>query len=171
MSILYFATLENSPTYTPTVVTDFNIMELYHYLLQTQYAGRKPPRIMMHRQLAPQEEVSFLILCEAFGEFSYDKIIKDSSIAELKRLYSFILGVSISLNNQVYKLPSPNRHHHLIKQIREEGIQIPIPQTSQGFYTESKEFLTRDEARKLVIYTGQCKAPQHAHQLVSEDLW
>ena len=199
MSIIYGATVWGSPTHH-MIFTDLDIVELYNYLVHAQYAGRKPPKILMHRNLSPKEEISFLLLHDTIGEYNHEKIIKESSMVELERVYSFskakcercteitphleglchscnvvrrdlILGVSILINDKVYKLPEPSRHSDLIRQIRAEGVRGPISQKAQGFYSGSREFIARNEARAIVMRTGQCSNPDHARLLFSEDLW
>lgn len=199
MSSLYGATVEDSPTHH-MIVTDLNMVELYNYLVHAQYAGRKQPKILMHRNLSPKEEISFLLLRDIIGEYNHENIIKESSMVELERVYSFskakcercteitphleglchscnvvrrdlILGVSILVNGEIYKLPEPSRHSDLIHQIRAEGVHGCITQKAQGFYSASHDFITREEARALVMRTGQCSNPDHASLLFSEDLW
>lgn len=66
-----------------------------------------------------------------------------------------ITGVAIKYNNTVYSLPAPNRHHNVIRHIRDvtgEGIAGPA---TQGFITETGEFLNRRDAMQRAITTGQ----------------
>jgi hypothetical protein len=88
MSIIYGATVCGSPTHH-MIFTDLDIVELYNYLVHARYAGHKPPKILMHRDLSPKEEISFLLLHDTIGEYNHEKIIKESSMVELERVYSF----------------------------------------------------------------------------------
>ena len=200
MTILYWATVgDKSPTHH-SVITDLDIIELYDHLVHLQFEGLKPPKILMHRPLSSKEEVSFLLHHASIGEYNHTQIINESSMKELRRVYSFseakcercteltphlqglchscnvtkrdyILGVAIVLNDKIHKLPKPNRHSDLIHKIRAEGICGLISQKNQGFYSGSGEFISREEARALVVESGQCKNPDHPDLLFSEDLW
>ena len=85
-----------------------------------------------------------------------------------------ITGVAIKHGDLVICLPKPNRHHHVIKyMVKELGIIPPVGHSDgcQGFYLNDGTYLTRSEARALVVSTGQCLTPDHSVYLFSEDLW
>jgi len=91
-----------------------------------------------------------------------------------------IIGVAIRLDSVVFKLPKPNRHSDCFQQAKEQGFDISCASkaSNQGFYTESCEFLNREEAMDLVKKTGQALIPDwqsgevnKSIALFSEDLW
>ncbi len=81
-----------------------------------------------------------------------------------------ILGVAILYKGIVYKLPAPNRHHHVIRMIG--GIDGP---DKQGFYSEDVDFMSRTFAMQVAIQTGQLKdrkpGQYSGDELFSEDMW
>lgn len=80
-----------------------------------------------------------------------------------------ILQAAIQQDGQIYTLPRPNRHHHII-----HGPMTGIYQRSasvQGFLTSAGEFVNREEAARLVLKSGQIKELAHPPFLYSEDLW
>lgn len=77
-----------------------------------------------------------------------------------------IIKVAIKYNGTVYSLPEPNRHHHVIRMIG--GIK---GSDTQGFLTDTGEFLTRKEAYQLALTNGQLNRVPGGYELFSEDLW
>jgi len=82
-----------------------------------------------------------------------------------------ITHVAIKYNGTTYSLPSPNRHHNVIRMIG--GV---YGNDTQGFLDDSGEFLTRKEAYVLAVQNGQInrlKGDQYyqGEELYSEDLW
>lgn len=71
----------------------------------------------------------------------------------------------------VHSLPAPARHHNIINHMSEKNIRPGSRARDQGFIDEDGNFLDREEARLLVIKTGQCPKPDHSRELFSEDLW
>jgi hypothetical protein len=98
----------------------------------------------------------------------------------------YILGVALkvihrtNLEEFVYQLPRPNRHHNLFslkKELRDDNENAGVVYYNtyyekEGFYSNKRQFLTREEA--LIV-------AKDAHQLIqktcprtelfSEDLW
>lgn len=81
-----------------------------------------------------------------------------------------ILGVAIELDGVVYKLPCPNRHHNVIRHIKETGVGKQA-HGKQGFYNHKGEFLDREQAREYALRIGQVRTTEHARELFSKDLW
>lgn len=73
-----------------------------------------------------------------------------------------ITHVAILLNNMVFRLPAPYRHHDVIKALADLGLPWPIKGT-QGFTNASGSFYDRVNAALAVGITGG--------ELFSEDLW
>lgn len=96
-------------------------------------------------------------------------------MSDLKE-YGPILGVAIRYDEIVYRLPSPNRHHHVIRAIRDaNGIGVAGPD-EQGFYSKKATFMTREFAMEVAVACGQLKRKPGAEnyqgpELFSEDLW
>lgn len=82
-----------------------------------------------------------------------------------------IIGVATMIEGVVWAMPKPNRHHNIIRWLAGElNFKKPV-QGTQGFYTDTGEFLDRKQAHALALANGQCKDPDHPRELFSEDLW
>lgn len=81
-----------------------------------------------------------------------------------------ITHVAIMLNGITYSLPAPNRHHHVIRLIRDTGIKKQV-RGNQGFLTEDGAFIERKPAAILALETGQVTQLDAPPSLFSEDLW
>ena len=81
-----------------------------------------------------------------------------------------IVGVAIKFKGKLYTLPRPNRHHNVIKMIVEET-HGPVHENEQGFVTDVGRFLTREEAVRYAIASGQLPTIFRRERLFSEDLW
>lgn len=87
-----------------------------------------------------------------------------------------IVGVAIKYAGKVWSLPKPNRHHNVIRHIKEvTGSGISGPDV-QGFITDDGIFLNRREAMALVKTNGQLNRRPGTQfyqgpDLYSEDLW
>lgn len=82
-----------------------------------------------------------------------------------------ITHVAIIYDGQIYALPKPSRHHHVIRAIG--GIHGPH---MEGFLDNIGYFLDRREAYKLAKECGQLIRPNdpklyQGDELYSEDLW
>lgn len=87
-----------------------------------------------------------------------------------------ITGVAIKYDGKVYSLPRPNRHHNVIRHIREvTGHGISGPDV-QGFITQRGVFLNRRQGMELAAANGQLNRREGENfyqgpDLYSEDLW
>lgn len=82
-----------------------------------------------------------------------------------------IVGVTCWLNGERYDLPAPNRHHNVIHLLASKGLPGRVKQDDQGFYTDTGEYLDRQQARKYALRIGQILKADHCRDLFSEDLW
>ena len=89
-----------------------------------------------------------------------------------------ITHVAVKYRGKIYSLPSPNRHHHVIWKIAEEnGLTPDNPPTgiygkNQGFLDEEGNYLTRKQAHKIALESGQAlPSAKIRDELFSEDLW
>lgn len=87
-----------------------------------------------------------------------------------------IMGVAIKYGGVVYSLPPPNRHHNVIRHIREVTGSGIAGSDVQGFITDEGEFLNRKAAMALASVNGQLNRRPGAQfyqgpELYSEDLW
>lgn len=87
-----------------------------------------------------------------------------------------ITHVAIRHRGKVYSLPAPNRHHHVLWEMRDSGIpRTELGDHEQGFVDESGAFLTRTHAFERAQETGQIKPRVPGNYegplLFSEDLW
>jgi predicted RNA-binding Zn-ribbon protein involved in translation (DUF1610 family) len=75
-------------------------------------------------------------------------------------------------NSEIWSLPRPNRHHHLIAHMEVLGHSMPIMGT-QGFVTNLGRFVDRAEALKIAIEGNQISKDLglKISVLISENLW
>lgn len=87
-----------------------------------------------------------------------------------------IVGVAIMYDGEMYELPRPNRHHNVIRLIKEtNGVGIKGPDV-QGFVLDNGDFINRRDGMELAKLNGQLNRKQGAEfyqgpDLYSEDLW
>lgn len=83
-----------------------------------------------------------------------------------------IKGVVVRYKNgMTFKLPAPCRHKDCHKLAENLGLGKKDRNFfSNGFYTEDKEFMSREEAREYVKKEGKMSF-SHPKYLFSEDLW
>jgi len=72
--------------------------------------------------------------------------------------------------NLIYKVPSPGRHHDVIRVMIELGCSIPI-MGEQGFITSTERFVDRQEAGQIALDSKQIPRLSFPPRLHSEDLW
>lgn len=82
-----------------------------------------------------------------------------------------IIGAAIALNDKVYWLPRPYRHHNVLHAIHHHFGEVG--EHKQGFMTSTIRYLDRSAALMLAKNNGQLlpDEPVHAGQLFSENLW
>ena len=80
-----------------------------------------------------------------------------------------IISVALIYNSLIFSLPPPARHGTLLHHFHTMGVDKNIF-PNQGFLTNKGRYVTREEARDIVIANQQC-IPQHSTQLFSEDLF
>jgi len=85
--------------------------------------------------------------------------------------------VAILCNNtgNMYSLPAPNRHHHVLCAMIKEGI---TGGREEGFLTVGDQFVNREVVMVLAVANNQIRIRLGAkstdydgHELFSEDLW
>lgn len=77
-------------------------------------------------------------------------------------------------NGEIYTMAPPNRHHNIIRKIRDEGIKEFLEGDKQGFVDNKGRFLRRKQALTIAQNAGQVikqSAGTWAHGLFSEDVW
>ena len=78
---------------------------------------------------------------------------------------------AIKINNRVFSLPRPRRHHDIINYLAEvERLPIPI-NGEQGFIDSELGFVDRNIAGEIAVKSGQIKELKWPPSLFSEDLW
>ncbi len=90
-----------------------------------------------------------------------------------------IKGVAARYNSgTIIQLPEPFNHHHIfwaVAQLSEKKqlqFEQPVMPEDQGFYTEDKEFISREEALAIAISNGyQPTEYNNSGHIFSEDLW
>jgi hypothetical protein len=82
-----------------------------------------------------------------------------------------IISAAIHQGGLILSLPSPARHHTIMKDcVFNLGLTAPINGT-QGFLTSAGRFVNRIEALHLAKIAGQMSYLHEAKELYSEDLW
>ena len=83
-----------------------------------------------------------------------------------------IKAAAIKINNEVFSLPQPNRHHDIIRYLVEKvGKPKPIGGI-QGFIDDAGNFFDRDDSFKIAKKLKQIKNGKIiGGVLTSEDLW
>ena len=89
------------------------------------------------------------------------------------REYGPILGVAILHKGVCYRLPAPNRHHHVILEIARINGKGIGGRDDQGFYSAKSSFMSREFALEVALACDQVLDPAsiRSGQLFSEDLW
>lgn len=87
-----------------------------------------------------------------------------------------IVAVAVMFNDEIWTLPKPARHHHVLNAISGvhgmEACAKGCGPGSQGFLTSWGRFMGREQAANTVKASGQLKRNLHAPPLLySEDLW
>lgn len=84
-----------------------------------------------------------------------------------------IIGVVIKDSaGKVFKGEKPKRHAHLIIEMSDFYGDEQIPKiVFQGFYTNTDEILSREDAYVLARQIGQTTIKRNSGRLYSEDLW
>lgn len=81
---------------------------------------------------------------------------------------------ALRVNGEVWSLPRPARHMHLIHAWCSANRRKPIADHEAGFLTSKGRFVTRAEALELALAAGQVdnvEALRGGATLTSEDLW
>ena len=83
-----------------------------------------------------------------------------------------ITHVAIKIKGNVYSLPKPNRHHHIIKVLIESlNFEAPI-KGEHGFLIDGLTFINNKDAIKYVLEESkQCEKLISPIVVTSEDLW
>ncbi len=72
---------------------------------------------------------------------------------------------------EVYWVPPPGRHHHVIRMMVDAGCKKPIT-GKQGFVLSDGRFVDRVEAKKVAVIAGQLLGRAgKSRELFSEDVW
>ncbi len=88
-----------------------------------------------------------------------------------------ITHVAVRVNGQVWSLPKPFRHHHIIRMIADltgaTHIDCSESRGDQGFLDASGRYLPRKEALPVALANKQVKNENdiRAERLFSEDVW
>lgn len=86
-----------------------------------------------------------------------------------------ITHVAIRFNGEIYSLPSPNRHHDVIRYICETtgATHVDVREDDQGFLDVNGVYLRRAPALARAHQTGQLKPGTqiHLNRLFSENVW
>ena len=88
-----------------------------------------------------------------------------------RRIGPFVVEAAIRVRGEVWHLPPPVRHCHLIRAWAEAHQQRfpPPPEGEQGFVVSTGQFVGRAEAAELAYLAGQID--RRKPTLFSEDLW
>ncbi len=81
-----------------------------------------------------------------------------------------IVAAAIRANGLTISMPSPSRHHHILKAMPARMAKAVLP-SDQGFVTDAGRFVGRHEALEIASRNGQLLKPTSHRELFSEDLW
>ena len=93
------------------------------------------------------------------------------------------VGVAcLDADGNPWRLGKPFRHHHVLRYRNDEGIPIRHGYTSQGFWTNTRRYVSRREGWRIAEAAGHLTTaihekytgiPEHPcpGTLYSEDLW
>lgn len=86
-----------------------------------------------------------------------------------------IIAAAIRYGDDIYTLPPPNRHHHIINHIvKLTGVNyIEYLPDDEGFIDENNNYLTRQQALVSAMINNQILDMNkiYAQELCSENLW
>lgn len=84
-----------------------------------------------------------------------------------------IIAAACVLDGQIWTLPAPARHHHILQAIESvlPGRAIEVKPKAQGFIDSTMNYVDREEAGKRAVSCGQTEALKWPPYLYSEDLW
>lgn len=156
-------------------------MDLYHRALNLKWMVGLPHRVQnviaaygceqivfnKNKFIADVKKGKFLREAKNAGPVTVDIIKAHLGIKDNVEL---IEGVAIIQDGELYQLPKPNRHHHLIRLIFDKTGKTVNGE--QGFITSTKRFVTRTEGL-IVAKKAKQLLPRHEHQyhLFSESVW
>ena len=85
----------------------------------------------------------------------------------------YCAAVQLQVTKRIFSMAPPARHHNIMHDFNVMGYG---QQYMQGFLTNTRRFVDREEAVKIArasrqIYPGMPKKTQPDHLLFSEDLW
>lgn len=122
-----------------------------------------------------------MLLFLLVARFELDKRINTQSIFEIEckkgrnhaiPIEHMITHVAIRVNEKVWALPKPNRHHDVIRLIYDKTGQTQTAECEQGFLDHEGRFLRREPALLYAIACKQLnKNPVIGGKLFSENLW
>lgn len=84
-----------------------------------------------------------------------------------------IIAAACVLDGQIWTLPAPARHHHILQAIDRvlPGRAIEVHPEQQGFIDSTWNYVGRKEAGERAVACGQVGALKWPPYLYSEDLW
>lgn len=88
-----------------------------------------------------------------------------------------ITHVAVKTTEAVFSLPPPNRHHNVLRYMKQVLDSRDYGNEIEGFVDEAGNFLNRRDAYQLALSTGQLDRSKHppnsynGTDLYSEDLW
>jgi hypothetical protein len=80
-----------------------------------------------------------------------------------------IVAAALLVDEKVWTLPAPARHHDIIRHYIAETRKVRVPPHDQGFVTSAGRFVRRAPAAMLAFRAGQ--VTERKHRLYSEDVW
>ena len=78
---------------------------------------------------------------------------------------------AVVLDGEVWHLPRPARHHHILRALDNVLPGRAIEAHEQGFVTSHGRYIGREEAAQIAMVTGQVSKLMAPPDLYSEDLW
>ena len=82
-----------------------------------------------------------------------------------------IIAAAVIFDEEVWHLPAPARHHHVLWAIDQVHPGRAIEAHVQGFLTNTGRFVEREQAARIASMAGQVEKLSAPPHLFSEDLW
>lgn len=104
--------------------------------------------------------------------YNNEKRIKEKQTIEEQEIIEGVAVMYVAQDHVVIqKLPAPFRHHHLYRVYNNLLDRKNDQEIKEGFYTNKREFIGREEALDVAIKSNSLLNPTSLNKLYSEDLW
>jgi hypothetical protein len=99
-----------------------------------------------------------------------EKMMTDEEFFEGEQ-WETIVASAVVLDGDVWQLPKPARHHHVLWALDQVLPGRAIEAHDQGFVTNTGRYVDREEAARIAVRAKQVARLHAPPNLYSEDLW